>query len=95
MNLTNNPNSFQDQGVIETGEKLKPNIIHYRDYRKSFNNKCHERLMVDSNGMKRFLRICISTSDEFAPQKEKYPRGNNIPFIKNYKKCFYEKNFKC
>ena len=51
--------------------------------------------MVDSNGMKRFQRICISTSDEFAPQKEKYSRGNNIPFIKNYKKCFYEKNFKC
>ena len=48
--LTNNPNSFQNSGVIETGlsdfhkmtvtvmkttfEKLKPNIIHCRDYRK-------------------------------------------------------------
>ena len=47
--LTNNHNSFQSSGVIETGlsdfhkipvpvikttfEKLEPNIIHYRDYR--------------------------------------------------------------
>ena len=48
--LTNNPNSFQNSWMIETGlpdfhkmtvtvmkttfQKLKPNIIHYRDYRK-------------------------------------------------------------
>ena len=46
--LTNNPNIFRNSGVIETGlsdfrkmtvtvmkttfEKLKPNIIYYRDY---------------------------------------------------------------
>ena len=52
--LTNNPNSFQNSGVIKTGlsefhkmtltvmkttlEKLKPNIIYYRDYRKFSND---------------------------------------------------------
>ena len=56
--LTNNPNSFQNSRMIETGlsdfhkmtvtdmkttlEKLKPNIIHYRDYRKSSNDKFRE-----------------------------------------------------
>ena len=59
--LTNNPNSFQNSGVIETGlsdfhkmtvtvmkttfEKLKPNIIHYRDYRKFSNDKFRENLI--------------------------------------------------
>ena len=104
--LTNNPNSFQNSGVIETGlsdfhkmtvtvmkttfEKLKPNIIHYRDYRKFSNDKFRENLIsrlstenirVDCNGMEKFLQICIKTLDELAPQKKKYSRGNNIPFI--------------
>ena len=104
--LTNNPNSFQNSGVIETGlsdfhkmtvtvmkttfEKLKPNIIHYRDYRKFSNNKFRENLIshlstenirVDCNDMEKFLQICIKTLDELAPQKKKYSRGNNIPFI--------------
>ena len=59
--LTNNTNSFQNSGVIETGlsdfhkmtvtvmkttfEKLKPNIIHYRDYRKFSNDKFRENLI--------------------------------------------------
>ena len=104
--LTNNPNSFQNSGVIETGlsdfhkmtvtvmkttfEKLKPNIIHYRDYRKFSNDKFRENLIsrlstenirVDCNGMEKFLQICIKTLDELAPQKKKYSRGNNMPFI--------------
>ena len=78
--LTNNPNSFQNSGVIETGlsdfqkmtvtvmkttfEKLKPNIMHYRDYRKFSNDKFWENLMsrlstksirVDCNGMEKFF----------------------------------------
>ena len=104
--LTNNPNSFQNSGVIETGlsdfhkmtvtvmkttfEKLKPNITHYRDYRKFSNDKFREDLIsrlstesirVDCNGMEKFLQICIKTLDELAPQKKKYSRGNNMPFI--------------
>ena len=58
--MANNPNSFQNSGVIETGlfdvhkmtltvmettfEKLKPNIILYRDYSKFSNDKFREIL---------------------------------------------------
>ena len=70
--------------------KLKPNIIHYRDYRKLSNDKFRKNLIsrlstenirVDCNGMEKFLQICIKTLDELAPQKKKYSRGNNMPFI--------------
>ena len=78
-----------------TFEKLKPNIIHYRDYRKFSNDKFRENLIsrlstenirVDCNGMEKFLQICIKTLDELAPQNS---RGNNMPFIyKTIKKAF-------
>ena len=56
--LANNPNSFQNAVVIETGPSdfhkvtvtvmktrfEKPNIIHYRDYKKFSNNKFRENL---------------------------------------------------
>ena len=116
--LTNNPNSFQNLGVPETGlsdfhkmtvtimkttfEKLKPNIMHYRDYRKFSNDKFGENLIsrlssenirVDFNGMEKFLQICIKTLDELAPQKKKYSRGNNMPFInKTIKKAFMKRS---
>ena len=73
-----------------TFENLKPNIIHCRDYRKCSNNKLQENLIfrlsaentgVDCNGMEKFLQICIETLDELAPQKKRYSRGNNMPFI--------------
>ena len=73
-----------------TFEKLKPNIIHCRDYKKFSNDKFWENLIsrlstenirVDCNGMEKFLQICIKTLDELAPQKKKYSRGNNMPFI--------------
>ena len=95
--LTNNPNSFQNSGVIKTGlsdfhkmtltlmkttfEKIKPDIIHYRDYRKFSNYKFRENLIsrlltenirVDCNGMEKFLEMCIKTLDELAPHKKKY-----------------------
>ena len=112
--LTNNPNSFQNSGVTETDlsdfykmmvtfmkitfEKLKPNIIHYRDYRKFSNNKFWENLIsclstenigVNGNGTEKLLQICIKTLDELAPQKKKYSQGDNMPFInKTIKKAF-------
>ena len=116
--LANNPNSFQNSGVIEAGlsdfhkmavivmkttfEKLKPNIIHYRDYRKFSNDKFWENLIsrlstenirVDCNGMEKFLQICIKTLDELAPKKKKYSRGNNMPFInKTIKTAFMKRS---
>ena len=112
--LASNPNSFQNSGMIETGlsdfhkmtvtvmktrlEKLKPNIIHCRDYRKFSNDKFRgnlvsrlstENIRADCNGMETFLQICIKTLDELAPQKKKYSRGNNMPFInETIKKAF-------
>ena len=50
-----------------------------------------ENIRVDCNGMEKFLKICIKTLDELAPQKKKYTRGNNMPFInKTIKKSLYE-----
>ena len=83
-----------------TFEKLKPNIIHYRDYRKFSNDKFRENLIsrlstesirVDCDGMEKFLQICIKTLDELAPQKKKYSRANNMPFInETTKKSLYD-----
>ena len=96
--VTNNPNSFQNSEIIETGlsdfhkmaltvmkttsEKLKPNIIHYRNYRKFSNDKFRENLIsrlsvenirVDCNGMKKFLQICIKTLDESQKKRKSIP----------------------
>ena len=73
--------------VMKTAfEKLKLNIIYYRNYRKFSNDKFRENfstenIRVDSNGMETFLQICSKTLDEIAPQKKKYSRGNNMSFI--------------
>ena len=65
-----------------TFEKLKPNIIHYRDYRKFSNDKFRENLIsrlstenirVDCNGMEKFLQIFIKALDELAPQRKSIP----------------------
>ena len=72
-----------------TFEKLKPNIVHYRDHRKLLNDKFRENLIsrlstenikVDCNGMETFLLICTKTLDELAPQKKKYSKGYNMLF---------------
>ena len=105
--LTNNPNSFQNSGVIETGLSdfhkmtvtvMKTNVMHYRDYRKFSNDRFRKNLIshlstenirVEFNGMEKFLQICIKALDELAPQKKKYSRGNNMPFInETIKKAF-------
>ena len=120
--ITNNPHSFRNSCVIETGlsdfhkmidsvikttfQKLKPKIIHYRDY-KDFSNESFrvnllnklslENLHTDSNGLGKFLQICNKTLDKEAPQKKKYIRGNNVPFYNKelssaHKKRTYLKN---
>ena len=80
--LTNSPYSFQHSCVIETGlsdfhkiivsvlkttfQKLKPKIVHYRDYtkfsnddfrRKLLTNLSLENINTNSNGLERFLQI--------------------------------------
>ena len=120
--LTNSPYSFQHSCVIETGlsdfhkmivsvlkttfQKLKPKIVHYRDYTKFSNydfkkklltNISLENINTNSNGLERFLQISINTLDQMAPTKMKYRRGNNMPFLskelsKAHKKRTYLRN---
>ena len=43
-----------------------------------------ENFNNSSNGINKFLEICVNTLDIFAPRKKKYSRGNNMLFmIKN------------
>ena len=74
-----------------TFQKLKPKLIYYRDYIMFSNYKFTEELLSKlsmenisnrSNGPETFLQICIGVLDKLAPQKKKYNRGNNIPFMK-------------
>ena len=34
-----------------------------------------------SNGLQKFIDICMKSLDKFAPCKRKYSRGNNMPFM--------------
>ena len=61
-----------------TFQKLKPRIAPYRDYQFSNNNfrkKLLENLSLEnintnSNGLKKFLQICMNTFDQMAPRKK-------------------------
>ena len=72
-----------------TFQKLDSKIIHYRDYRKYCNDSFRQNLLSTlvmeninlSNGLQKFIGICIKTLDKFAPGKKKYSRGNNMPFM--------------
>ena len=83
--LTNNPNGFQNSGVIETGlsdfhkmtltvvkttfQKLKPSIIHYRDYRKLSNGKFQENLisLLSTENIRVFKNGFIGPKDNYRP----------------------------
>ena len=89
-----------------TLQKLKPKIVHYRDYTKFSNDDFGKKLLTNlslenintnSNGLERFLQISISTLDQMAPRKMKYIHGNNMPFLnkelsKAHKKRTYLRN---
>ena len=34
-----------------------------------------------SNGLQKFIDICMKSLDKFAPRKRKYSRGNNMPLM--------------
>ena len=51
------------------------------DFRKKFLEKfCLENINTNSNGLAKFLQICMNTLDQMAPRK-KCTRGNNMPFF--------------
>ena len=73
-----------------TFQKLKPRVINYRDY-KHFNNErfrddllseiSNSYLEFDNNSFDEFFNMCRSTLDQHAPRKQKYARGNHMPFM--------------
>ena len=73
-----------------TFQKLKPRVINYREY-KHFNNDRYRNellyeisnscLNFDDTGFNDFFDICRSILDQHAPRKQKYARGNHMPFM--------------
>ena len=82
--LTNSSSSFQNSCAI------KPKLIYYGDSSMFSNDKFREELLTKlsmenisntSNSLKNFLQICISVLDKLPPQRKKYDRDNNTPFM--------------
>ena len=73
-----------------TFKKQQPKILNYRNY-KCFNNvKFREELLqvIDekggrSIGCEQFESLFLSTLNKHAPQKKRYVRANNSPFMTN------------
>ena len=69
-----------------TFQKLDPKIINYRNDRKYCNDSFRQDLLSPlvmeninlSNGLQKFIGICIKTLDKFAPRKKKYSRGKSL-----------------
>ena len=75
-----------------TFQKLKPRIVQYRDYTQFSNDNFKKKLLknvsleiinTNSNGLEKFVQICINTLDQMATRKKNYIRGNNMPFFNN------------
>ena len=73
-----------------TFKKFQPRIIHYRDYKHFQNDRYRDELTpklsnIDSENnntrLNEFLSICMDTLDQYAPCKQKYIRGNHLPFM--------------
>ena len=73
-----------------TFKKFEPRIIHYRDYKNFQNDQYRDELtpklsnIVSENNnirLNEFLSICMDTLDRYAPCKQKYTRGNHLPFM--------------
>ena len=47
---------------------------------KNFWKLCLENINANSNGLAKFLQICMNTLDQMAPRK-KIHSGNNMPFF--------------
>ena len=76
--------------MMTTFGKLKPRVSYFRNWNEFGNEKLRPQLLTklslenynnSSNGINRFLETCVNTLDRFAPRKEKYLRGNNVPFM--------------
>ena len=71
-------------------ERLKLRVINYRDY-KSFENKLfREELLFElsnstleenADGFQEFTEIYQKTVNQYVPAKQKFVRGNHLPFM--------------
>ena len=77
-----------------TFQKLKPRIVQYRDYtqfstdnfrKKLLENLSLENINTNSNGLEKFLQICINTLEQMAPRKKNTYVAITCDFlVKNY-----------
>ena len=79
-----------DSPLKTTFKKFRPRIIHYMDYKNFQNDQYRDELtqklsnIVSENNnirLNEFLSICMDTLDQYAPCKQKYTRGNHVPFM--------------
>ena len=70
--------------------ELQPRVVYYRDYKHFENDKFRTDLLSEfgkanieenENGLNNLLNACIRILDIHAPRKQKYARGNHIPFL--------------
>ena len=71
-------------------QRLQPRIINYRDYRRFQNDVFREELLSElldvsigenEKDFSNFLDICKKNVNDHAPCKQKYVRGNHLPFM--------------
>ena len=73
-----------------TFQKLKVRVMNYRDYKHFKNERFRDDLLseisnsyleFDNNSFDEFFNMCRSTLDQHALLKQKYARGNHMPFM--------------
>ena len=71
-------------------QEFQPRIIHYRDYKYFQNDRYRDELtpklsniVSETNNIRlsEVLGICMDALDQYAPCKQKYTRGNHLPFM--------------
>ena len=102
--LSNRSKSFHSSHIVETGisdfhkmtvsvmkiffKKQKPNVIYYRDYKKSSNDQFRadfvDELMkgnIKISGLDIFIGTALQILGKYAPMKQKTIRANESPFM--------------
>ena len=73
-----------------TFKKFEPEMIRYSDYKNFQNDQYRDKLTPKLSNivskknnirLNEFLSICIHTLDRYAPCKQRYTRGNHLPFF--------------
>ena len=74
----------------KTFKKMRPRVINYRSYRNFSNEKLRVSLMNylsnevfvnNDDGLQKLCKMTMDTLNSFSPIKNKYARGNQMPFM--------------